>query len=198
MDATRSCLSMPRVAGTATRVVVPFYPVKMCGHGVGLHHAQRHFPSELSTAGLSRSAWETLVQELSKAQRFAPPGACLLLTIIPYTCPLFVLPFCLLSSRYQIALTAALARYNRDELESRGLYATLQTAEWNLHCTPMHINADSTASWLAISVTPQDAARLKAEPMLWTPDTPCPSSASKLVPHPCPCGTCACGVECVV
>jgi hypothetical protein len=197
--ATHFGLGLP--TSTKERLILRFRASALCGHGVGL--VSTELPPALASPGVDGTEWRFFMGKLShEVQPLSLCGGCIIASLIPHLWPLTLLPYCCCQARYHSALARWLAELNRSVLEPRGLFAALQTAEVRAHCGSLAPGiTDETASWLAVSLKPSDAARLQREPMLWTSGScsPCAGDGT-LVPHPAPycVATGYCGVPCAV
>lgn len=184
-----------RPAATPTRAILPFASTALCSVGAGLLDAT--LPPQLAHAGVPASEWGRFVDRLHHSvQPLASPAVLLTMSLIPHTALLFAPFVCVRSSRYHAALAAWLADLNERVLHPHGLHGAFQSNVERELCF-----SNGAVSWLAVALNREEAARLKREPLLWTPVAVCSCTGDgSLQPHPCPLcvGTGYCGVPCAV
>ena len=176
---------------TPQRLILPFRPAAVCGHGTGFDPALATLPKELAALKINAAAWESFIHRLQhEVQPRSIPGICTILSFIPHFWPESFVACCL-NARYQRSLGNWLKELNSELLAPRGLYATFQTNGDRAHAMSLSATgcALETASWLAISLTSAETVILQHEPMLWTPAAVCfcATSDGSIVPHPCAC-----------
>jgi hypothetical protein len=197
---------MLRASQTKDRLVLPFEPETCCGSGPGLTTSD--LPPELARAGVSSIAWSFHVDRLKReVQPLAVSSACCTFALIPHFWIATLLPVLLWQAAYHRALARWLDALNTEVLAPHGMFAALQTATLTCRCGSLREGrpGNTVASWMAVALTPAEAARLRGEPLLWQPEDAlghclaCPSQA--IVPHRCNACTQSpgfCGVPCAV
>lgn len=188
-------LRLRRPAATPTRAILPFEPAECCRAGPGL---QAPWTEDLGRAGIPRVEWEGAVSDLA---RRVQPWSCAAATFCIVTAFWQCWPIaCTMEAQYHVALRRWLADLNARVLAPRGLAAALQTSTLRERCSPLReVPYEVAVSWLAVSLTRDDAELLVHEPMLWAPTSSCcvllaGRGDGALVPHPCPLMVGWCGV----
>jgi hypothetical protein len=171
-----------RPAGSDDRIIIPFLPMAGCSSSTGFSGQDRlRAPARLAALGVTDPEWKRFAEQLeSEVQPLNPGGFCkLLLLVLLFPAPLIFT----MEGRYHMALGRWLDDLNAQVLCPRGLFGKFQTTQANGN------SYHEEQSWLAISVTAEDADKLRAEPVFWRPAC---CSTTKLVADDCQTKTCCC------
>ena len=177
-----------RPAGSEDRIIIQFQPMAACSGGPGFLNQDRlHAPPRLAALGITDAEWRRFAEKLeSEVQPQNLGGLCKLLLLVL----LFPSPYvCIRENRYHSALGHWVDELNEQLLGPRGLFGKFQTVQANGK------DYHEEQSWLAISLTANDAEVLRAEPVFWRPVC---CSTKRLVPDTCQpkfCCCCCCRYE---
>lgn len=178
-------------ASTPTRLILPFYKSTCCENGGGglvpRGNTSVSMPTELVRAGARPDAWAASMAKLDVVQSSMYGGCCdlmLVLTIVGTIC------VCVNKRNYDAQIRDWIRQLNSDCLEPCGLFGKLQTVTI-VHTYVVNDKVEvreEERSWLAISLTRDDAESLRAAPAFYRPTCCQP----KIHADPCAGSKCCC------
>lgn len=192
VDPSRGGWVTHRPPTTPDRLIIDFEPALCCSRGPGIPGAHAtELPLALAARGVPPYEWADAVQRLrTQVQPLSTSVCCGVTAAVSVVC----LPaLCWRERRYQAALGAWVDGLNAAVLQPRGMFAKLQTNSYHEDTGPTS-DYDEEISWLAVAMTPVEAAALAAEPVFWTPGWCTPA----MTRHPCQGCFCCCGQRRVV
>jgi hypothetical protein len=184
-DPTSPGSQVKRPMSTPSRLIIPFETYKSSGV-TGEFRA--NIPPQLLNLGINQSDWLSFLSKLEHVNksRQGTPIIDFFLVLLIITSPIVVSHFL----DYQKSLGQVIDEFNRTVLRPHNLFAKFQSNE-------MHgEHSSEVLSWLAISLTPQDAIDLERDSAFYTPKV----CSKEMQPNNCKqncCGTC-CGVKIVI
>ena len=179
-----SCEGMNLPLSTDARLIIPFYPAACCtsgGGGLSLEPSG-DLPAALAARGVHPDEWESVLANLRAAQRGHFGFCCsFLLCISVLGIPLL----CSEEAAYQRRVGKWVAETNAVLFDKRGMHCRLQTV------TVVRDRHEEEYSWLAIALTPSEAAGLRSEPTFWRQMC----CTNRFTPDTCASCKCCCGVR---
>ena len=144
-----------RPSGSESRLILPFFPSRFFGTSKGLKRdAISSVPEPLLKRGVTQAVWDEYVRD--KLQKVQAKNVSISTHVLAWMCTAG-LSMMYLGRSYQRHLRAWLDEFNEEVLLKRGMMAKTQTKVVIVGKSRVEL------SWLAISLTPQDAKLLRAE-----------------------------------
>jgi hypothetical protein len=190
VDPKSAGFAVKRPMSTEDRLILAYSPIQVCGSATGSGFSREdvsEVPQQLASRGVTLAEWQPFIKRLERDvaphQWSLCAWVCTMIWLVPLVC------LCLSQAKYHTALRSWIDDLNARLLAPRGMFAKFQTAA--IHTKDYH----EEISWLAVSLTDEDAALLAAEPIFWSPACCKPEIAPDACADSC---ACCCGVKRVV